>query len=93
MFNQLVSILLLSIFSVAPISTEKLPVGDNYEVKDKSRISTGYEYEVKCTDCGKYITIYYKNSTKKYAQGDSPWYSQYSSFDSAASKGCNSKCD
>ena len=92
--RQFLSILLM-VMALGAISTTTSPflAGDNYQVTDKSRTNSGYEYEVKCTDCGKYITIYYKNKTGKYAQGDSPWYTQYRSISAGASKGCYSRCD
>lgn len=92
MNSKLFAIILLSVFFTMSFATDRT-VGDNYKVTEKERTSTGYEYEVKCTDCGKYITIYYKSSTGKYSRGDSPWYTQYRSLDTAAEKSCDSKCD
>ena len=77
----------------SPTDITSTLVTDNYQIKKTKNTSTGKTYEIKCTECGKYITVYYKSNSKKYARGDSPWYTQYSSLDKAATNGCDDKCD
>ena len=76
-------------FSNAPTNS----TADNYKVTKTRNTSTGKTFDIKCTDCGKFITVYYKSKTKKYARGDSPWYTQHNSLDDAAEAGCDDKCD
>ncbi len=90
MKSTLLGFLTLLFFANFPPASTGV-AGDNYEIKRVKERSDYTSYEVLCTDCGKYITLYEKNG--KVSRGDSMWYDTYRSVSSAAYNECRKKCD
>ncbi|MEO0683494.1 MAG: hypothetical protein AAFY76_00215 [Cyanobacteria bacterium J06649_11] len=91
------TLLLFSFISLLSFTAVENPsyvnYGDNYKVLRSYSTSSGKAYEIRCTDCGKDITVYYTSSTGRYARGSSTWYTQYRSLETAAENGCEDRCD